>query len=545
MALHARKNGHKEKSNGQQTLWGASDQKQIANGYLGRSESFSPKMILSGHTISISPNDLIKRKTIRYDGFLSETLYAPAGARIEIQYDASAHLLVLYESGFRRRGETVVRGLPPSMLRYFAKKMTFVPAGCHFREWHETNAPTKMTYLYLDTASLMRLAGADAIYAPKVFFEDKVVWQTAGKLRNEIERNEGRDKQYLEALANVLAHELSDLCEPLNRNTQKNRGGLAGWQIRAVTSYIDQNLKRQVFLATMARLVRLSEYHFCRAFTQSFGVPPHRYLVERRIRRAKALLSNRTMSISEASVTLGYHHPSSFTGAFRKITGQTPREFQRNSLLEERSTAEILCEYGPFPGVERVNGVTYDGQRIWFASGDKLNALDPSNGEKVRTIDVAAQAGTAFDGRYLFQLSGEFIQKIDLSTGRVLTAIPVPGGGWGLTWVDGTLWVGQYRSRKIRQVDPRTGAVLRTIECNHFVTGLTWVDGNLWHATLEGDESDLRRVDPQTGQVQEILEMPPGVSVSGLESDGGDLLFCGGGNSGKLRAVRRPKPYSA
>src|SRR4026208_130897 len=219
----------------------------------------------------------------------------------------------------------------------------------------------------------------------------------------------------------------------------------------------------------------------------------------------------------------------------------------------KQSAAEILREYGPFPDVDHVHGVTYDGQRVWFASGEKLNAIDPTSGTMLRSIDVAAHAGTAFDGRHLFQISDSRIQKIDPKTGRVLATIPAPGGGGGsgraggrggdsvLAWAEGTLWVGQYRERKIHQIDPETGAILRTIECNRFVTGVTWVDGELWHDTWEGDQNEPRRVDPQTGEVLETLEMPAGVGVSGLESDGGDQFFCGGGRSGKGRAVRRPK----
>ena len=212
-----------------------------------------------------------------------------------------------------------------------------------------------------------------------------------------------------------------------------------------------------------------------------------------------------------------------------------------------RSTAEIIREYGPFAGADRVGGVTYDGQNVWFASGDKLNAFDPASGETVRSIEVTAHAGTAFDGEHLFQLAEDRILKIDPKTGRVLATIPAPGRGGdsGLTWAEGTLWVGQYRDRKIHQVDPQTGAILRTIESNRFVTGVTWIDGELWHATLEADESELRRVDPRTGEVLERLEMPPGVGVSGLESDGDSQFFCGGGSSGKIRAVRRPKRGSA
>ena len=205
--------------------------------------------------------------------------------------------------------------------------------------------------------------------------------------------------------------------------------------------------------------------------------------------------------------------------------------------------AEIVREYGPFPGTDEVNGVTYDGEHVWFAAGTTLKAIDPESGEIRRSLDVAGHAGTAFDGRHLFQIAENRINKIDPATGRVLASIPAPGNGGdsGLAWAEGTLWVGHYRDRKIHQVDPDTGAILRTIESNRFVTGVTWVDGELWHGTWEGDESDVRRVDPATGEVMERLDLPPGVEVSGLESDGGDRFYCGGGRSGTVRAIRRPK----
>jgi len=207
-----------------------------------------------------------------------------------------------------------------------------------------------------------------------------------------------------------------------------------------------------------------------------------------------------------------------------------------------RQTAEVIREYGPFPGVDQVGGVTYDGEHVWFAAGDRLQAIDPASGESVRSIDVAAHAGSAFDGQHLYQIAEQVIQKIDPATGRVLATIPTPdGGSSGLAWAEGTLWVGQHRDRKIHQVDPQTGAVIRTIESNRFVTGVTWVDGELWHGTWEGEESDVRRIDPRTGEVLERLEMPEGVFVSGLESDGGDRFFCGSGRRGTVRAVRRPK----
>jgi glutamine cyclotransferase len=209
--------------------------------------------------------------------------------------------------------------------------------------------------------------------------------------------------------------------------------------------------------------------------------------------------------------------------------------------------AEIVREYGPFAGSDRIAGVTHDGRRVWAATGTRLVAFDPESGATERTIEVACDAGTAFDGTYLYQIAEARIDKIDPATGDIVASIPAPGHGRdsGMAWAEGSLWVGQHRDRKIHQIDPATGRIVRTIESNRFVTGVTWVDGELWHGTWEGDESEVRRVDPDSGVVLERLKMPSGVNVSGLESDGADLFYCGGGGSGKVRAVRRPKRGAA
>jgi len=205
--------------------------------------------------------------------------------------------------------------------------------------------------------------------------------------------------------------------------------------------------------------------------------------------------------------------------------------------------AEIVREYGPFPGADKVAGVSHDGQRVWFAGGARLIAFDPESGQVERTLPRAGDAGTAFDGKHLWQIAETRIDKIDPASGDVVASIPAPGSGSdsGLAWAEGSLWVGQYRDRKIHRIDPATGAVLRTIESNRFVTGVTWVDGELWHGTWEGDASEIRRIDPDSGAVLDRLEMPAGAGVSGLESDGADLFYAGGGESGKVRAVRRPR----
>ena len=204
--------------------------------------------------------------------------------------------------------------------------------------------------------------------------------------------------------------------------------------------------------------------------------------------------------------------------------------------------ATIVREYGPFEGIDKIGGLTYDGERVWFAVGDRIVALDPNTGAIVRTLDVPGHAGTAFDGKHLYQVVEDRIQKVDPASGRVLATIPSPGKGGdsGLAWAEGSLWVGHYRERKIYQIDPGTGAILRTVVSNRFVTGVTWVEGELWHATWEGEQSELRRVGPGTGEVLASVDLPEGVFVSGLESDGKDRFYCASADSGKVRAVRRP-----
>ncbi len=202
----------------------------------------------------------------------------------------------------------------------------------------------------------------------------------------------------------------------------------------------------------------------------------------------------------------------------------------------------VTHEYGPFDD-EPTHGVAYDGRHVWFATGTRMRALEPDGGEVVRTLPVSSDAGTAFDGQYLYQLTGEHIQKVDAETGEIVARIDAPGKGRdsGLTWAEGLLWVGQFRERKIHCVDPSTGEIKRTIESDRFVTGVTWTDGELWHATWENETSDLRRIDPESGEVLERHDLPEGVNVAGLSSDG-ERFYGGSGSAGRIRVIERTKP---
>jgi AraC family transcriptional regulator len=323
-------------SDGAPLLWRSAYQDLTLEGSFEKSEINSglatplvPAADLFDPTVEIYPINTVKRHSTGRYGIVVETIYAPIGTSIQINYKGPVHLLVLYEDGARREGETSIDGLTPSNLRKLANKMTFVPAAHTYRETHEISTPMRVTYLYISPDRLPKSTYANGVYVPKVLFEDSILWATSTKLKMALESNNCRTA-YLEALINVLAHELSCSGQEASRALPANRGGLATWQMRVVIAYIEEHLTEQISLVTLARLARLSQHHFCRAFKQSFGIPPHKYHLNRRMQHAKALLSNRANSITEIGLRLGYSNSSSFTLAFRKITRQSPSRFRRS-----------------------------------------------------------------------------------------------------------------------------------------------------------------------------------------------------------------------
>jgi AraC family transcriptional regulator len=280
-------------------------------------------------TVEISPIDAVKRhSTGRYE-MLIESIYVPAQRRIECRFRAPSDLLVMYDDGIRCDGETSIDHLARSKLRNLANKLTFVPANRAFNEWHEPRTAMRFSYLYLDLRRFDGSGHETTINIPRAFFDDSVVWDTATKLRDVV-ANGKADKSYVAALTNVLAHELLRSGKEMSQHSSVSRGGLATWQMRAVSRHIEEHVHERTPLVALAKLVRLSPSHFCRAFRQSFGIPPHEYHIRRRIEKAKTLLAEREASVTGVGFALGYSHTSSFSVAFRKITGQTPIEFRRD-----------------------------------------------------------------------------------------------------------------------------------------------------------------------------------------------------------------------
>jgi AraC family transcriptional regulator len=281
--------------------------------------------------LGIFPSDAVTRRRLAWDGMAIEVVQALGHDKIEFRFRAPLHLLVAYEEGIRGDGETRIEGLPHSTLRDVKHKLAFVPAGHEYREWQEPRTRGRIVYFYFDPAKMPidASAGADTPLPPRLFFEDKALWETAVKLGRLIESG-GEDRHYCEALGVVLAHELVRGSAGTRPVEPPARGGLAAWQQRTVCRYIEDHIAEQIPLATLARSVRLSAYHFCRAFKRSFGVPPHRYHNARRIEHAKTLLAQPARSVTEIALNVGFSETSSFTAAFRRATGMTPTAYRRS-----------------------------------------------------------------------------------------------------------------------------------------------------------------------------------------------------------------------
>ncbi|HTV37999.1 MAG TPA: AraC family transcriptional regulator [Xanthobacteraceae bacterium] len=285
----------------------------------------------AGDTLAITPSEVVARRAIAWDGIKVEVIQCITHDRVELRFCAPRHLLVAYQEGLREEGETLIDEAPRSTLRTLAGKLTFVPAGCEYREWQRPRIRSRLICFYFEPDKMMRGSEPGQMvtaFTPRVLFENSAMWETAVKLAAAIEDNPEAER-YCGALAIIMAHELSSIYSRSVCRWPSIRGGLAAWQQRLVVGYIQEHLAEQIALADLAALVELSRYHFCRAFKQSFGVPPHRYHINHRIERAKTLLVNTALSITEMAIALGFSETSSFSTAFREATGAAPTEYRR------------------------------------------------------------------------------------------------------------------------------------------------------------------------------------------------------------------------
>jgi AraC family transcriptional regulator len=296
----------------------------------GRDDHDSVRLSKISTTVEIAPRELVKRRATATEGLTIEIVQPTRRATIEYRLRSPLHMLVAYEQGTRRNGVTVVEGLPQSNLHDLGNKLTFVPAGHEYREVQDLRTLGRMTFFYFDPAKmpLLSMLGVTEL-APRLYFQNAALSDTVRKLVKLVEGGSA-DSLYLAALGAVLAHELLRLNAGPAQTQPPVRGGLAAWQQRVVADYIEEHLDEPISLATLAQLARLSTYHFCRAFKQSFGVPPHRYHTARRIERAKVLLAKPSPSVTDIGLTVGFSQTSSFTAAFRRATGQTPTAYCRS-----------------------------------------------------------------------------------------------------------------------------------------------------------------------------------------------------------------------
>lgn len=283
-------------------------------------------------SVAFTPPEIARRRKALWRGLTVETVEIVRHIPYDYGLTSPHHLLIAAERAARHDGETVVEGLPRSTLRAFSGKLSFVPAGLRFAGWQNPRLLTSVTYFHIDPAAPLlapELRFAERALKPRLFFEDAALWATAMKLKAQIGVVDAR---YPEALSVVLLHELMRQDAGLSSGLGISRGGLAAWQEKRVTEFIEEHLADDLSLATLASLVRLSPFHFARAFKRTLGVPPHRYHTARRIERAKSLLAGDALSVTEIALAVGFGETSSFTAAFRRVTGHTPSAYRRALL---------------------------------------------------------------------------------------------------------------------------------------------------------------------------------------------------------------------
>lgn len=283
---------------------------------------------------AVDPPAIIRRERADWGFVQAEHIEVIRREQFDYAYDGARHLLIASERAERYDGETLLDGLPRSNRRAWSGKMTFIPAGCRFYGWQKPRALTRCTNLFIDPQGsplCPELRFAEIASRPRLFFFDRDVWATVVKLTAQLKQQHCRSQRaYVEALGIALTHELARMHDAGAPGDEAPRGGLPGWQQQKLARYVEEHLADEVSLASLAGLVRLSPYHFARAFKQSFGVPPHRYLTDRRIERAKSLLAQRRLSVTEIALEVGFSEASSFTSAFRKSTGETPTDYRRS-----------------------------------------------------------------------------------------------------------------------------------------------------------------------------------------------------------------------
>jgi AraC family transcriptional regulator len=282
--------------------------------------------------VDISPPEIVKRHSKAWSGLYVETVQVTRHTPFEYGFRAPCHLLIAAELAERYDGETFVEGLPRSTLRDFTQKLTFVPAGYDFRGWQKPRALTRTTYFYIDPRGPLadpELRFGEIEFKPRLFFYDRDLWEIALKLKSQV-NPDPMYRQYAEALGILLTHELARISSDAGLRGPVSRGGLAPWQQKRVAAYIEERVADDIPLATLAELARLSPYHFSRSFKHSFGLPPHRYHANRRIERAKQLLANRELSVTNIALDVGFSETSTFSAAFHRVTGQTPSRYRRN-----------------------------------------------------------------------------------------------------------------------------------------------------------------------------------------------------------------------
>ena len=270
--------------------------------------------------------DQFKRKS--WPGISVENVRIAGPTEYDFRLQISSNFLVLLDL-HRVEGETEVNGGPRTHKKNLRHRLSFAPAGSEIRGWTRTIKPASFTAVYFD-ARPPEHHQCDLSQLPaRTEFEDNMLRTTMLQLHAILYDASLDQSGYAETLATLLAFEL-DRLRSQTKGAPALKSGLAPWQVRIVIDHLESHLSDRTSIAELSGMLNLSRFHFIRAFKKAVGVPPHQFIMQRRIERARELLADRDLTVGDIAKRTGFGGIAQLTRAFRRIVGTTPTSFRRN-----------------------------------------------------------------------------------------------------------------------------------------------------------------------------------------------------------------------
>jgi AraC family transcriptional regulator len=273
------------------------------------------------------PIDLDQLKRKSWPGISAERIRLATPTEYDFRLESSSNFLMLLDL-HRADGETEIPGVARTHRKNLRHRLSFVPAGAKIGGWSRILKPAAFTAVYFKPRMLDEQCCDLSQLPPMVEFEDNMLRTTMQQFHAILNDASLDQPGYPETLAVLLAFEIGRLRSQL-KAPKAPQSGLTKRQVRLVLDHLESHLGEKTTIADLSALLDLSRFHFIRAFKSTVGMPPHQFIMHRRVERARELLADHELSVSEIGARTGFNGAAQLTRAFRQIVGTTPTAFRR------------------------------------------------------------------------------------------------------------------------------------------------------------------------------------------------------------------------